>query len=480
MSDPLHEASTSSKSVHGRQRPTIADVELPVAPSAEHAAPLDSLGLESEYLGIMQELDGDAEGHERGDAYIAGTNALYHGGPIQWSFVPKIFSARDTRYLAWIAETMGGIMDKVTRAFAERPDVRVKFGLDPRIEGLALAPVAYATPIPIARVDIFLNEETGDFQFCELNTDGSSGMLSATEVTRANLLTETGRRFAARHDLSAFDIYAGCAEAVLGCYREVGGTAEHPVFAAVDYAESIVAEEIDEYARVFAEHGASLHFTDIRDLAYEDGVLRDAQGPIDGVWRRVVISEMLEKPCPGADAFMRCVHDGRVPVMGGFRTWPCATKTVFAVLHDPVCEEILTPEELAYVRAHVPATYLVDEGSDLSRFHEKDRWIAKPREGYNSVGVRAGSDCTDAEWAEVLAEMARTHGTVQAYAPQFATPNVEGGVAGIGRSPVGYSNMEGLFLFNGKFGGVFTRCGTSAVIGEFAGRLNMGCLVSRA
>ena len=455
----------------------LGRVELPVPPRAETAFPLDAVALEGEYLSIMRGLDGDAASHEAGDAYIGSTNALYHGGPIQWSFVPKIFSRRDLGYLAWAAETMGGIMDKVTRAFLERADVRARFGLDPRIEELACAPVAYATPIPIARVDIFLNEETGDFQFCELNTDGSSGMLSATEVSRANAMSATGRRFAAAHGgVSAFDIYAGCARAVIDCYREAGGSAGHPVFAAVDYAESIVREEIDEYARVFEGLGASLRFADIRDLRYEGGVLSDGEGPVDGVWRRVVISEMLEKPSPGADAFMACVHDGRVPVIGGFRTWPCATKTVFAVLHDPIAETFLTPGELDYVKAHVPATYLVDEGSDLTRFSEKDRWIAKPREGYNSVGVRAGSDCTDAEWAEVLSEMARTRGTVQAYAPQYATLNVEGGVAGIGREPVPYSNMEGLFLFNGRFGGVFTRCGTSAVIGEFAGRLNMGCL----
>ena len=456
-------------------------VALPVDAIAPHkgTAPLDSVALEAEYLGIaMCELDGDAPSHEAGDAYLATTNALYHGGPIQWSFVPKIFSRRDVGYLAWIARTMGRIMDKTTAAFCERADVRAKFCLDPRIEELALAPVTYRTPIPIARVDIFLNEQTGDFQFCELNTDGSSGMLATVETTRANLLTATGGRFAAAHELGAFDIYAGCAGAVLGCYREAGGTAKRPVIAAVDYAESIAAEEIEEYARVFDRLGAELRFADIRDLTYEDGVLADACGPLDGVWRRVVISEMLEKPCPGADALMRCVHDGAVPVMGGFRTWPCATKTVFAVLHDKIAATFLDAEELAFVRDHVPATYLLDEGSDLSAFAEKERWIAKPRDGYNSVGVRAGSDCTDAEWADVLAKMAATGGTVQAYAPQYASENVEGGVAGIGRAPQPYSNMEGLFLFNGQFGGVFTRCGTAAVIGEFSGRLNMGCLIT--
>ena len=448
-----------------------------VDPTRENAFPLDSLALESEYLSFATSLNGDEDGHRAGDAYLATTNALYHGGPVQWSFVPKIFSRRDTGYLAWIAETMGTIMDKLMRQFAIDPELRAAFGFTPEIEELCLAPVAYDSQIPIARVDIFLNEETGDFQFCELNTDGSSGMLVTTEVTRADLRTATGERFTAAHPCATFDIYGACVDAVLDCYREAGGTTERPIVAAVDYAESIVAEEIEEFARVFAEHGAELHFTDIRELRYEDGVLFDSHGPIDCVWRRVVISEMLEKPCPGAEAFMACVHDGRVPVVGGFRTWPCATKTVFAVLRSAMAERFLSADELAFVRAHIPETYLLDDTSDLSCFGEKDRWIAKPRDGYNSVGVRAGSDCTEGEWADALREMAAMGGTVQAYAPQFCTLNVEGGVAGIGRSPVPYSNMEGLFLFRNKFAGVFTRCGTSAVIGEFSGRLNMGCLV---
>ena len=69
---------------------------------------------------------------------------------------------------------------------------------------------------------------------------------------------------------------------------------------------------------------------------------------------------------------------------------------------------------------------------------------------------------------------------MQAYAPQYRTPTLRGGVLKPGEDPLDapeMSNMEGLFLFNGKFGGVFTRCGMDNVIGEWTHRLNMGCLV---
>lgn len=38
--------------------------------------------------------------------------------------------------------------------------------------------------------------------------------------------------------------------------------------------------------------------------------------------------------------------------------------------------------------------------------------------------------------------------------------------------------MEGLYLFGGRFAGVFTRCGASATISEAAGRLNMGAFIA--
>ncbi|AEB07118.1 hypothetical protein Corgl_1010 [Coriobacterium glomerans PW2] len=453
-------------------------VSLPIAAQQGEAAPLDARGLQQEYLDIARGLDGDARSHEAGDSFLVSAGALYHGGPVQWSFVPRIFSKRDLGHLAWIAETMGAIMDKLTRRYLDDPTLRSMFGFTPDLEALTMLSCGYESLLPIARVDIFLNDETGDFKFCELNTDGSSGMLVTEEVSRAYMATETGRRFAERHDLSAFDVYGACAETVIGCYREAAGNVEFPTIAAVDYAESIAAEEIEVLSRVFPDHGAALRFCDIRDLSYENGVLRDAIGPIDCVWRRAVLSEMLEKPGSGPDALMACSREPHVPIVGGFRSWPCATKTVFSVLRDPYVAEFLTEEQLDFVRKHVPETYLLDQKSDLTRFSDRIRWIVKPRDGYNSIGVRAGLDCTDEQWVSVLEEMARTGGTIQEYVCPYSTMNVEGASSAAGSDPQMYMNMEGLYLFDGRFSGVFTRCGTNAVIGEAAGRLNMGCLVS--
>ena len=454
-----------------------AFIDGPIAPDADVTFPLDSVALQREYLEIIEALDGDAPSHALGDEYLMQTNALLKGKPMPWSFVPKVFSRRDLGYLSWIAQTTYRIMDKLTRAYLSDAEVRSKFGFSSELERLTLSPVGYACTIPIARVDIFLNEETGAFHFCELNTDGSAGMLATMEVTRANAATVAGSRFMERHRTGMFDIYSACAGTVLSCYREAGGSSASPVIAAVDYRESVNWQEMLEYRRVFSELGAELRFIDLRDLDYSDGVLSGPDGPVDAVWRRIVLSELDEKPCQGVEAFKRCAAEGKVPMIGGFKTWPCATKTVFAVLHDPVMERYLDAEEIAFVKEHVPATYMLDRDSDLSRFRDRSLWIAKPRDGYNGAGVRAGSECTAGEWDAVLREMASTGGTVQTYVPQYETPNVDGRSASAAVPLAPHSNMEGLYLFGGRFGGVFTRCGTSAVIGAETGRLNMGCLV---
>lgn len=454
--------------------------------AAAERAPFDGLALERAYLQLAQEREGDHASRAAAQAYLDASPAKYHGGEtVPWGFVPKLFSRRDAERLAHMAETMGAIMDKLTRAYRTDPAVRRAFGFSPLIERLSLAPVPYRALIPIARVDVFLDERTGAYKFCELNTDGSAGMMLTTEVGRALQGTATYRVFAESHALAAYDLYGQCADAVISCAREALGDdvlRDGLRIAAVDYAESVYLAEIQELANAFEARGARLRFTDVRDLSYRDGVLSDAQGPIDAVFHRVVTGELADKPCPGADALAACAEEGRVPIVGAFRTWPAATKTAFAVFHSPLAETFLTPEELVFVRAHVPETVVLDEKTDLSRFRNRSRWIAKPADGYAGKGVVAGLDATDDSWAETLAELAGVHGIVQEYVPQPSMPFMPGTPSvdseGSDDTPAFEVNaMIGLYLFNGRFGGVFTRVGMSNIIDYTTSRYNLATFV---
>ncbi len=459
--------------------------------AVECPATQGGFALEESFNGICAELGGDIESRGAGDVYLATTHALYHGQPLSWAFTPKVFTVEGARYLAHIAETMGSIMEKVTRGFRESEEVRAAFGLPEEVERLCLLPTGYASEIPLARVDIFLNEHTGEFWFCELNTDGSAGMTSAVEVSEAIRRSATWCAFTERHgEARTFDVVRACARAILETYAEWDGRAqsghpsERPVIGVVDYGESISADEVDHFQEIFAEMGVTCRFSEIRELRVCEGeggpAIADAKGPLDVVWRRAVLSEMLEKPCEGSAALVRAQEEQLACVVGGFRTWPCATKTVFCALRNPCVRDLLSGAERRFVEEHVPYTEILGPETDLSRFVDKDEWIVKPQDGYNAMGVVAGLDETPKAWQEVLLRAAEARSVIQRYAPQFKSAVYLGGKLPQGEDPLTCreeSMMEGLFLFRGKFSGVFTRCGREATIGEWTDRLNMGCFV---
>ena len=69
-------------------------------------------------------------------------------------------------------------------------------------------------------------------------------------------------------------------------------------------------------------------------------------------------------------------------------------------------------------------------------------------------------------------------GVVQRYAPQYATPAIPCPLEP-DDDPLVFpmaNNLLGLFVIDGRFAGVFPRCGSNRVIGEFQGRLEQGCL----
>ena len=455
-----------------------------------------SRALETEFEQVVRAHGGDMEGRRAGDAYLAGTHARYHGDPTPWALMPKIFDAATMALLRDAAETTYSIMDKVTRAYVADPALRAAFGFDSAFAQLCALPCGYDCQIPLARVDIFLNEETGAFKFCEFNTDGSAGMVTVDEVNRAVAQAPSWTEFAAAHPgLSTFSVCESWVDALLETYAEwlaAGGNGpKTPAVAIVDYAESIDADDVQHFVELFAARGISARFTDVRDLRIadegDDAHLADAEGAIDLVWRRAVTSELWEKPCDGRAALIASVERNLACAAGGFRTWPCATKTIFALLWGDEVQALLSDDEVAFVREHVPFTEVLGPQSDLSRFAERARWIVKPAGGYNSVGVLAGLDATDDEWRQALKVAARDGGIIQEYAEQYRTPCLRGTlVEGEHRGSVdadladelGFapaSNMEGLFLFRGKFAGVYTRAGFANTIGEWTSRLNVGC-----
>ena len=159
-------------------------------------------------------------------------------------------------------------------------------------------------------------------------------------------------------------------------------------------------------------------------------------------------------------AFLTAVREGTCFVAGSFATQIIHHKWLFYVLHHELTKKILTPEENEFVRRHIPKTLPFSEGY-ITREKvqkEKDSYILKADDSYASNGVWAGVEYTDAEWEEKI-DLAYDKGYIcQEYCPQYSTENIDF-AWGDGKWH-SYISMAGLYVYNGDFAGVFSRCAT--------------------
>lgn len=450
-----------------------------------------------EYHGILASLNGDVQSRRQTQDYLDHSHARRNGRTIDWLATPKIIPAADVARIRDIAQTTGRIMLKATRAYLENPAFRALLEPAPELARLIDTDPGYETCIPLSRVDIFYNEQTKDFKFCEINTDGSSGTIFTLELNRAIPRTAAFREFASRHTLREFEIFDSWVSTFMEVYQGFVNAVPNPRVAIVDYPESLVAGDRDNFLAVFARHGVDCRFADIRGLTYDAGahVLRaDDGGRIDAIWRRAVTSETLAKPCAGAEALLAAMADHAVCAIGSFRTQPAGSKNFLALLASDAGAQVLDPDEHAFIRQHMPRTFDLDSNTDLTdALKAPGAWIVKPRDGYGGRNVLAGIDFVRAGdkdgWEKALRACAAEDAYIlQEFVAPYASSELPGALPdGPGASTAGagtdsrrganlafepLGNLMGLYLYKGVFKGVYMRYGRNGVISAGTGQLN--------
>lgn len=422
--------------------------------------------LEEEYREIVEkDLRAHAESAREISRYIENSTAKYHGRCVRTLYMPKLFTLREVELFEQLIETLYGIFRKVMEQYRTDAEYRKLFGFDKRLEKLILRPPTYDCPIPIARIDIFLNEETEEFCFCEFNTDGSSAMNEDRELNRAVSLTKGFQEFTERHTVRTFELFDSWVEEFLAIYETYQYKKEHPHVAIVDFMESATNEEFKIFAKAFERHGISVEICEIRELSYREGTLYSPSGKgIDAIYRRAVTSDIM-RHYDEVSPFIRAVEEEKVCLIGDFRTQIAHNKVLYRILHDERTKAFLTEEENAYVEAHVPYTVSLasgkfDYGEVLAR---KDEWIIKPEDSYGSKGVHAGVECSDAEWKGFVDACMNQNYILQRFCRPYETVNID--LVKDTKSPFrAYSNLTGLFVYNGKFKGCYSRISQSEII----------------
>lgn len=427
--------------------------------------------LTEEYLDIIRKDREKAEkNYDRAIDFIHHSTAIYHGEYIRFPYVPKLYTDEIIGYYRYIVKTTHSILSKIIKRYLEDADYRKLFGFEKELEELILADAGYDDLLPIARFDLFLNEDDLSFKFCEFNADGASAMNEDRELNNAFREDETFKNFQKTHEVSSFELFDSWIDTVEEIYKGFRYRKENPTVAIVDFMESATSEEFKIFRKRFEDRGYRALISDITKLSEKDGILFDESGErIDIVYRRAVTSELMEKR-DRADAFIKAVRAGKTCIIGSLKTQVIHNKIVFMIMHMDETLKMLDDEERDFVKNHVPLTKKLESGSfSLDEIAEnKDRWIIKPDDLYGARGVYAGVDYTKEEYRKLVSENTDRGYLLQEYAPMYKTDSFIKETDGSFRFD-SFSNMPGLFSYNGKFAGIYARGGRQGLICEAAG-----------
>ncbi len=432
-----------------------------------------------EYIQIMDDLDGDIAGRREAYAYMQASTAIVHHQVVASSFMPRLFNQKTYETMKYVSETAHHILCKVMQRYLDDEKYREAFDFDDRLKRLILLPRGYDSILPFARLDTFLDEDTYTAKFCEFNGDGSAGMNENREITNSLLNSASFTAFRARHDVCDCSLFEPWVDAFIRIYSTYDHKVEHPTFAICDYLENGVVDEFYEFAALFEARGITCVVCDVRDLTFDGEALRSGEGQvINAIWRRCVTNDVLEH----WDSSLNLIHAveaEKVALIGSFAGHIVHDKQIFDVL---LCDETLSfldEDEVAFLKETLPQTNFLDESVvDLQAIcANKDEWIIKPSDHYGADNVYAGCEVSQEEWESLVSQFANARAgypfIVQRYMRPFKTKTLppDAGIECISDDEVNrtcalYNNLNGLYLYDGHFQGVFSRLGPHPTISK--------------
>ena len=393
---------------------------------------------------------------------VSNSTAIYKGKPVPFLAHPMFVTENELNQFQKIGDVMISITNKLTKAYLVDKEFRKLFGFSNLLEELILVENGYDINVPIGRFDIFY-KDYDNFKFCELNTDGSSAMNEDNQLSQILLETEALKDFGKQYRLNYFELFLSWVDESIKIYNKYTGANKKPNVAIVDFIESATTFEFEEFKKAYEERGYNCIIVDPRDLKYRDGSLYHEDYKIDLVYRRIVTFELIERSSEIED-FIQAYRDRAVCVIGSIKSQIVHNKIVFKILHDDYTLSLLSEEERDFVKKHIPLTKIF--GGDKETFdyvlNNKEKYIMKPFDLNASRGVYTGRDFSQEEWEKKLSESWDQDYLYQEYCDPYTRDFVvyENGKAVVKE----FKQIIGLFLYNEKLAGLYTRIGENNII----------------
>jgi uncharacterized circularly permuted ATP-grasp superfamily protein len=261
-------------------------------------------------------------------------------------------------------------------------------------------------------VDAFVMDEAGTMALTEYNaeTPAGAGYNDALVASFADLpiMRAFGRRYEAMPLLARH----GILHVLLDAYHEWAGRRDQPRVAIVDWPEVPTRSEFVLFQEYFRAVGIEAVIADPREMELTGGRLYAGGGPVDLVYKRVLLAELVER-CGTDTPLLQAVAGRAVCMVNPPRCKILHKKASLAVLTDERNQALFTAEEREAIAAYIPWTRVMEQrrtehggkAVDLVPFvlALRHRLVLKPNDDYGGAGIVLGWTVEDTEWERAVA-----------------------------------------------------------------------------
>ncbi|HVU14794.1 MAG TPA: circularly permuted type 2 ATP-grasp protein [Phototrophicaceae bacterium] len=347
---------------------------------------------------------------------------LYFGDrPICTVLRPHFYFTLQWAYLQQETEILLSAFAAAHDACMRDAKFRAQLSLEAYEEQLFSLDIGGVIPWTSSRLDSFFRVDENKLQFVEYNAETPAGMGYGDVLGDLFAQVEPMRRFREHYQVYAMPTLGTLLSSLMRAYSEWGGK-EMPQIAIADWQDVPTHNEHEICKAFFGQSGVQAVLVDPRALEYRDGHLWAGDFRVDIIYKRVLISEMIQRM--GVDnPLVQAVRDRAVMMTNSFSAKLMAKKASFAFLSDERNARLFTPEQLRVIREHIPWTRVVSDRKtvynnreiDLLEFitDNRDRFVLKPNDEYGGKGVTLGWEATSEQWSETLQQALNSPFVVQ-------------------------------------------------------------------
>src|SRR3954469_20518099 len=309
---------------------------------------------------------------------------------------PRFLSPAQYRFLQTRGSVVLRAFRKAHQAALADESVLSQFRLLDWERQLVHVPTGFRDASPVSRLDAFFVAESGGLRFTEYNAETPAGGAYNDVLTEVFFGLPIMREFMRTWDLRPLRVRHNVLHALLDAYAQWSGTRKLPRIGIVDWSDVPTRSEFVLFQDYFTRQGLECIIVDPRELEYDGRALCSKYGDIDLVYKRVLLTELVER-CGIANPVLDAVRAHHACMVNPPSCKILHKKASLAVLHDERNASLFDAAETEAITASIPWTRVVEERKtthegreiDLLPFivDQREQLVLKPNDEYGGKGI---------------------------------------------------------------------------------------------